>query len=98
MVPVGTMAALATILPLGELIVEGDGVAVPVGHEVKYPSGPVGSTVMFNEYAWAVPGTPQELCGIGKTRVDPCARDGGPKDPLKPKPVRVSAIRQGIRG
>jgi hypothetical protein len=62
--------------------------------------GPGGTTVIFNEYAWAVEGTLQPLAGIGKLRVAPAAMDGGPKAPLSPLPptTRVSAIRQGVSG
>ena len=43
-------------------------------------------------------GNPQALVGIGKVRVTLAAREGAPKAPLKPLPVRVSAMRQGVMG
>jgi len=52
---------------------------------------------MLNEYASATAGMLQvELAWMGKLRVAPPVRLGGPKGPLNPKPVRVSAMRQGV--
>jgi hypothetical protein len=49
LVPAGTTAALAIIFPSNEFSVETLGRAGPVGHTVRYCSGPKGTTVMFNE-------------------------------------------------
>ena len=55
---------------------------------------------MFSEKACAEAGTPQELMGIGKSRVEPALIVGGPKAPVRPLPptARVSATRQGVKG
>ena len=49
LVPAGTMAALATIVPSKEFRVETRGREAPVGQVVRYCSGPEGTTVMFSE-------------------------------------------------
>ena len=82
--PAGTIAAFATTCPLIELSVETVGKDSPVGQAVKYPSVVCGSTVMFSEYACALEGILQPLDGIGNSRVEPLAKDGGPNAPVKP--------------
>lgn len=61
--PAGTMAALATIVPVGSFKVETTGFDCPVGHTVKYPRGcpPMGTAVKLNEYASAELGMSQLL-------------------------------------
>jgi hypothetical protein len=68
LVPAGTTAALATMAPLYEFSVETLGRDTPAGHTLRNCSCPCGTTVMFNEYARALAGTPQLLCGIGTSR------------------------------
>src|SRR5690348_17245953 len=97
-VPAGTIAAFATMSPASELRVDTSGLACPVGHTVRYPSGPLGTTVTFNAYAFAPDGMPHELPGTGKSRVDPAAIIGGPNAPLMFCPERVSANRHGVTG
>src|SRR5580704_11044533 len=91
-VPAGTKAALATGIPSCEPSVAASGKGDPAGQAVRNPSGPGGNTPILSEYACAVPGTSQLLDGIGKLRVAPPTSDGGPNAPVKPSPVRVSAI------
>ena len=67
-VPAGTTAAFAATAPLYEFSVDAFGIACPVGHVVRYPSGPGGTTVKFNEYAAALTGIPQELAGMLNVR------------------------------
>ena len=51
---------------------------------------------MSNEYACATVGIVQVVLDrIGKVRLTPPTRDGGPKVPVNPSPVRVSTTRQG---
>src|SRR5580704_7947652 len=51
---------------------------------------------MLNEYACASVGIVQVVLDrIGKVRLPPPTRDGGPKAPVNPLPVRVSTTRQG---
>jgi hypothetical protein len=51
---------------------------------------------MSNEYACASVGIVQVVLDrIGKVRLPPPTRDGGPKAPVNPLPVRVSTTRQG---
>ena len=45
----GTMAALATIVPVGAFKVDTSGCVCPAGHVLRNPSGPDGTTVMFSE-------------------------------------------------
>src|ERR1022692_99160 len=49
MVPAGTMAALAVTVPVIAFKLEACGFACPVGHVVRYPSGPPGTAVKFSE-------------------------------------------------
>ena len=51
LVPAGTIAALAMVLPSVELSVETPGNELPAGQTDRNPSGPDGTTVKFNEYA-----------------------------------------------
>src|SRR4029077_5755331 len=61
------------------------------------PSGPGGTTVTLNEYAWATEGMAKwRLDWWGKDRLGPPARLGGPKAPVNPWVVRVSTMRQGV--
>src|SRR5579859_4610692 len=48
-VPAGTMAALATIVPVVAFSVETRGCVCPVGQVVRYPNAPCGTAVMFSE-------------------------------------------------
>src|SRR5580693_9413841 len=98
LVPAGTIAAFATIVPSESFRVETFGIGWPVGQVVRFPSGPGGITVKFNENAAAVEGIPQELPGTLNVRVDWAAIEGGPYAPENPAAVRVSAIRQGVAG
>ena len=50
---------------------------------------------MFSEYANAVPGIPQMLCGTGTVRVDPADIIGPPNIPVA---LRVSMTRHGETG
>src|SRR5580704_13943449 len=51
---------------------------------------------MSNEYACASVGMVQVVLDrIGKVRLTPLTRDGGPKSPVNPLPIRVSTTRQG---
>src|ERR1019366_2051623 len=65
--PAGTSAAFATIAPSREFSVETRGCA-PLPHNVRKLSDPVGTTVAFVEYAFAVEGMPQVDDGTGKLR------------------------------
>ena len=94
-VPAGTIAEFATTLPFEEFNVDTPGYGCPVGQIDRNPKGPCGTAVMFKEYACAIPETPQALDRIGKLRVVLAAKVGGPNEPVKPSPVRVSATRQG---
>ena len=84
LVPAGTTAAFATVVPVGEFNVETFGIVFPVGQVLRYPNEPCGTTVKFNEYAEAVAGMPQALDVMGKVRVLAAAIDGGPNAPLNP--------------
>src|SRR5579872_2911567 len=82
------MAAFATTFPAGEFSVDTTGCVCPVGQAVRYPNGPLGTTVTLSEYACAVFGMPlQGLVGMEKLL-----------EPLlaKPEPPRVSATRHGV--
>src|SRR5271157_1317149 len=89
------MAALAFTRPSPEFRVETAGWPCPVGHTVRYPNGPPGTTVTFREYAAAVGGTPHALLGMMKSRQVPPLIGGPPKGPLG---FRVSATRHGVIG
>ena len=54
--------------------------------------------MIFNEYACAVLGMLQTLCGMGTTRVAPPAMEGELNAPVNPCPERVSITRQGVTG
>src|SRR4051812_31397732 len=92
--PAGTITAIASMAPYGILIVDTNGCAIPVGHVLRNPSGPVGAAVKFNEYARALPGIPQAE-RMGKVRLTRPASAGPPSDPAG---RRVSAIRHGVTG
>src|ERR1039458_5594400 len=64
--PAATMAALALIRPSSEFKVAVRGCDCPVGHTVRYPKGPIGTTETFNEKAMAPRGIQQLPCPIGK--------------------------------
>jgi hypothetical protein len=93
--PAGTIAALEVTAPVGAFSVETIGWGDPAGHVVRYPTGALGTTVMFKAYASALAGIPQLLEATGKVRGTPPARDGAPKVPTG---FRVSAMRQGVTG
>ena len=64
-VPAGTTAALAVISPSQAFSVETTGCGWPVGHTVIQPRYlPMGTAVMFREYATAVAGMPQLAVAI----------------------------------
>src|SRR5215471_1886263 len=53
--------------------------------------------VTLKEYACAIEGIEHVvLDGMGKVRVAPPTRYGGPKNPVNPKPARVSTTRHGV--
>ncbi len=93
--PAGTIAAVFTICPVTSSSVTTLGCGCPVGHRVRYPTGPGGTSVTVTEYACALEGIVQLPCS-GKARADPAARLGGPNGLGNPCPVRVSTIRQGV--
>ena len=62
------------------------------------PTAPDGTTVKFNEYAWAVDGMEHPEERIGNVRSAYAARLGGPNAPVKLWVVRVSAMRHGASG
>src|SRR5260370_1375616 len=95
-VPAGTMAALALMRPSNEFSVEARGCGCPLGHMVRYPRDPWGTTVTFREYADALEGTPQALFGMTKSRDAPPTSEGPASGPLGA--FRVSATRQGVIG
>src|SRR5215813_7829053 len=94
-VPAGTIAAFATIVPVGSLSVETNGCGSPVGHVVRKPRAPVGTTVMLSEYAAAVPRIPHVLDNTPTVLVELAARIGPPSGPFG---LRVSMIRHGVTG
>src|SRR5258708_1656590 len=95
LVPAGMIPAFAVIAPVRAFNVDANGCTCPVGHAVRYPSGPLGTAVKFNEYACAEEGTLQELESTGKVRLWPPPREGPPSGPMG---CRVSATRQGVSG
>src|SRR5260370_28887585 len=95
-VPAGTMAALALMRPSSEFSVEARGCGCPLGHMVRYPRDPWGTTVTFREYAAALAGILQALFGMMKARNVPPPSDGPAKGPLGV--FRVSATRHGVMG
>src|ERR1039458_9368235 len=83
------MAASALMRPSSEFRVATTGLSWPVGHRVRYPSGPCGTTETFSEYAAAVSGMLQPpSCGMGKLREVPPG--------IGPPVNRVSIRRQGV--
>src|SRR5690349_3977823 len=95
LVPAATIAALDFVRPSSELSVEAMGRNSPAGHNVRKPSGPLGTTATFREYAWAVIGTPQVPAGITKSRLVPPDIAGPPNAPAA---RRVSTTRHGVIG
>src|SRR5579864_8697041 len=93
--PAGTMAAFDLILPSIEFSVATSGCGCPVGHSVRNPSEPEGTTATFSEYATAVEGMPQALLEMAKSREVCRGRPGPPKGPVA---LRVSAMRHGVIG
>src|ERR1019366_874365 len=91
--PAGTMMALALIRPSREFSVATTGRGCPVGHAVRYPREPCGTTDTFSEYAAAVVGIRQGPLGMAKSG-DPCLGVGGP--PKGPLTHLVSTTRQGV--
>ena len=53
------MAAFAVTVPVNALSVDTSGWLCPAGQVVRKASGPEGTAVIFNEYAWADDGIPQ---------------------------------------
>src|SRR5689334_20854770 len=94
-VPANTIAALDLMRPSSELRVETKGFACPVGHIVMKPSGPLGTTATFTEYACAVAGTPHALDGMLKSRLEPPPIAGPPNGAAG---SRVSNTRHGVIG
>jgi hypothetical protein len=93
--PAGTVAAFDFTLPSMEFNVATSGCVWPVGHSVRNPKGPEGTTATFSEYATAVDGMPQALLGIAKSRAVCLGSPGPPKGPVA---LRVSATRHGVIG
>src|SRR4051812_18962721 len=93
--PAGTIAAVDLVRPSSELAVETKGCTCPVGHSVRNPRGPAGTTATFSENACAVGGMLHGLIGIIKLRAVPPAISGPPKGPAG---SRVSTKRQGVTG
>src|SRR5258708_17064253 len=73
------MAALALMRPSSEFSVEARGCGCPLGHMVRYPRDPWGTTVTFREYAAALAGILQALFGMMKSRNVPPPSDGPAK-------------------
>src|SRR5437660_12862678 len=90
--PACTIAALDVTAPVRAFSVETSGCGEAAGQVLKYPSGPVGTTVMLNAYAWALAGIPQLLEGTGNVRGTPAPSAGPPRVPVE---LGVSARRQG---
>lgn len=67
----GTIAAFATIAPWNEFNVDASGCDWSAGQMVRNCRIPRGTAVTFTEYALALAGTPQLLCGIANVRVPP---------------------------
>src|ERR1039457_5058002 len=94
-VPAGTMAALATIVPVRSFSVEASGRVCKVGQVVRKPTGAGATAVKFSEYACAVAGRLQVLDRMGNVRLVPPPSDGPANGAAA---VRVSAMRQGVMG
>src|ERR1035438_7843109 len=90
--PAGTSAAFATIAPSVAFSVETKGM-LPLPHNVRKLRDPVGTTVAFSEYAFAVEGMPQVDDGTTKLRVSPAPMIGPPSGPTG---LRVSRMRHGV--
>src|ERR1035441_5079893 len=94
-VPAGTTAAFASIVPRRSFKIDTIGLGgFPVGQAVRKLREPVGTTVKFSEYAWAVEGMLQRvLLNTGIVLVSLAFIAGDPK--LSPVALRVSTNRQG---
>src|ERR1019366_9825251 len=79
-VPAGTIAALATIVPVRSFRVETLGCDC-LGHTVRYSSTLFDTTVKFREYPCALSGMVQVLDSTGKSRSAPPTSDGPPSGP-----------------
>src|ERR1017187_4378497 len=97
LVPAGTTAAFASSVPRTSFKIDTIGLGgFPVGQAVRKLREPVGTTVKFSEYAWAVEGMLQRvLLNTGIVLVSLAFIAGGPKAPLSPVKPRVSTNRQG---
>src|ERR1017187_1233233 len=95
LVPAGTTAAFASSVPRRSFKIDTVGVGgFPVGQAVRKLREPVGTTVKFSEYAWAVEGMLQRvLLNTGIVLVSLAFIAGDPK--LSPVALRVSTNRQG---
>src|ERR1019366_8820750 len=93
-VPAGTIAALATIVPVRSFSVEASGRVCRVGQVVRKPTGAGSTAVKFSEYPCAAAGRLQAL-RTGNVRPCPPTSDGPPNAPVG---LRVSAVRQGVMG
>jgi hypothetical protein len=96
LLPAGRIAATAFTRPSMEFRFDASGWGCPQGNAVRNPSGPWGTTVIFNAYACAVVGIPHALLGMANALAAawPC-RKGAPNGPAG---LRVSAMRQGVTG
>src|SRR5271157_3297791 len=90
--PAPTTTALALVRPSNEFKVEAKGCGCPLGQMVRNPRAPCGTTVTLSEYAAALFGMLQALCGMRNSREVPPLIDGPPKFPGG---LRVSATRHG---
>src|ERR1035441_1264437 len=95
LVPAGTTAAFASTVPRKSFRIDTIGLGgFPVGQAVRKLREPVGTTVKFSEYAWAVEGMLQRvLLNTGIVLVSLAFIAGAPK--LSPVAPRVSTNRQG---
>jgi hypothetical protein len=76
-------------------MVDATGCDAPVGHTVRYPRNPEGTTVTLSEYADAFVGIPQDADRIGKLLVVAAGSLGPPNVPIG---LRVSTSRHGETG
>ena len=84
--PAGTIARFDVTLASSAFSVATTGRVCPCGHNVRYPSEPVGTTVTLMTCAWALTGIPHTLA-LTATSGDVMATD--------PAGCRVSTTRQG---
>src|ERR1035437_3545187 len=94
LVPAGTIAAFEVCAPSCAFSVETSGWVCPVGHVVRYDSGPCGTTVKFSDRASAPEGMEQTF-EVGMARVWPPSIVG---PPFGPGAFLVSLIRHGESG